>query len=139
MIRRKKGQESEKIKEDLKKKEQLKEVEKRKREKQEELAAKERVRQQIKETQEARRRQAEKDKAAREGKMLEEPAAATLKPAAPRVAAAHSETRLQLRLPTGQPLIKTFPVETTLFEVAQAVKEERGDYLYPISYHIYSN
>lgn len=127
LIRRKKGQESEKIKEELKKKEQLKEVEKRKREKQEELAAKERVRQQIKETQEARRRQAEKEKAAREGKTVLEPIAAALKPVAPRTTAAHSETRLQLRLPTGQsPLIKTFPVETTLFEVAQAVKEERG-------------
>ncbi|KAG0637658.1 ubiquitin-related domain-containing protein [Tuber brumale] len=127
LIRRKKGQESERIKEELKKKEQLKEVEKRKREKQEELAAKERVRQQIKETQEARRRQAEKERATREGKMVEEPAAAAPKPVAPRVATARSETRLQLRLPTSQPpLIKTFPAETTLFEVAQTVKEERG-------------
>ncbi|RPA90067.1 hypothetical protein L873DRAFT_1821772, partial [Choiromyces venosus 120613-1] len=127
MIRRKKGQESEKIKEELKKKEQLKEVEKRKREKQEDIAAKERVRQQIKETQEARRRQAEKEKAAREGRVVEEPAAAAPKPVAPRTSASHSETRLQLRLPVSQPpLIKTFPVETTLFEVAQTVQEERG-------------
>jgi len=127
LIRRKKGQESEKIKEELKKKEQLKEVEKRKREKREEIAAKERVRQQIKETQEARRRQAEKEKAAREGKVVEEPTVAALKPSAPRTPTAHSETRLQLRLPTSQPpLVRTFPVETTLFEVAQAVKEERG-------------
>ncbi|PWW75309.1 hypothetical protein C7212DRAFT_281028 [Tuber magnatum] len=127
LIRRKKGQESEKIKEELKKKEQLKEVEKRKREKQEEIAAKERVRQQIKETQEARRRRAEKEKAAREGKTVEEPAGTVLEPVAPRTTAAHSETRLQLRFPTSQPpLIRTFPVETTLFEVAQAVKEERG-------------
>ncbi|KAH0613188.1 uncharacterized protein H6S33_009568 [Morchella sextelata] len=126
LIRRKKGQDSDKIKEELRRKEQLKEVEKRKREKIEDAAAKERVRQQIKETQELRRQQAEREKAAREGKIIEEQRPEPTKPAAPKTVTSHTETRLQLRLPSGPPLIKIFPVDTTLFEVAEAVREERG-------------
>lgn len=130
LIRRKKGQDSDKIKEELRKKEQLKEVEKRKQEKIDDAAAKERVRKQIKETQELRKQQAEREKAQREGRVIEErfePA----KPPVSRTSASHTETRLQLRLPSGPPLIKTFPVDTTLFEVAEAVKAERGILSYP--------
>ncbi|KAL7268161.1 hypothetical protein RUND412_009230 [Rhizina undulata] len=126
LIRRKKGQEADKIKEELRKKEQLIQVEKRKREKAEDAAAKERVRQQIKETQEARKRQAECEKAAREGRAIAEPQAAPPQPTAPKVTTSHTETRLQLRVPGGQPLIKTFPADTTLFEVAGAIQSERG-------------
>jgi len=125
-IRRKKTQDSERMKEELRKKEQLREVDRRKREKIEDVHARERVKQQIKEQQEARKRQAERDKAAREGKFLEE-MPQPQKPAEPKVIASHSESRLQLRLPGGQPpLIKTFPAETTLFEVASAVEIEKG-------------
>ena len=132
-IRRKKTQETEQLKEDLRKREQLKEVEKRKREKLEDAQAKERVRQQIKEQQEARKRQAEQEKALREGRAVpseqpSQPSAAAAAAAArkPPVTASHSETRLQLRLPSGPPLVKTFAVETTLFEVASAVESDRG-------------
>lgn len=132
-IRRKKTQETEQLKEDLRKREQLKEVEKRKREKLEDAQAKERVRQQIREQQEARKRQAEQEKALREGRAVpsEQPSQASAVAAAaaarkPPVTASHSETRLQLRLPSGPPLVKTFAVETTLFEVASAVESDRG-------------
>lgn len=129
-IRRKKTQETEQLKEDLRKREQLKEVEKRKREKVEDAQAKERVRQQIREQQEARKRQAEQEKALREGRAVpsQQPPQAPAAARKPPVTASHSETRLQLRLPSGPPLVKTFPVETTLFEVASAVESDRGMY-----------
>lgn len=46
-------------------------------------------------------------------------------PSAPKPAAAYKEARLRLQTPNGT-IQKTFPVETTLFEVAQAVSEESG-------------
>jgi hypothetical protein len=130
-IRRKKTQETEQLKEELRRREQLKEVEKRKREQREDALAKERVRQKIREQQEAKRLQAEAEKAAREGKPAPTaaqpgPATPAAAPTPPKVSASHSESRLQLRLPQGQPLVKTFPAETTLFEVAGAVENERG-------------
>lgn len=115
----------------MRRKEQMKAVEANKREKLEDAKAKERVKQKIREQQEMKRAAAEREKAQREGRAVPE-AAAPAAPAAPveqpkRVIASHSEARLQLRLPAGQqPLIKTFPAETTLFEVASAVQEERG-------------
>lgn len=131
-IRRKKTQNTEQLKEELRRKEQLKEVEARKREKIDDAKAKERVREQIKEQQEARKRQAEKDKAAREGRAVhEEPTHAPV--VQHKVVASHTEARLQLRIPSGPPLIKTFPAETTLFEVASAIEEERGVYCSPLA------
>lgn len=125
-IRRKKAQDSEDIREQLRKQQQLKEVAKRKQEKVDDLKAKERVRQQIKETQEARRRNQEAEKAQRQDKaILDQQEIAKSFP--PRFKASDSETRLQLRMPTGQPaLVKTFPAETTLFEVASTVESETG-------------
>ena len=124
-IRRKHTQDTEKIKEELRKKEQLKEVQARKQEKIDDARAKQRVLDKIKETQEARRLQAEKDKAAREGRVVEE--APRVQAAEPKRVVNHAEARLQLRLPAGQPpLIKTFSADTTLFEVAAAIEEERG-------------
>ncbi|KAF8469191.1 hypothetical protein BDZ91DRAFT_89001 [Kalaharituber pfeilii] len=131
-IRRKRDAEADKIKEELRKREQLKEAEKRKMEKREDVIAREKIREKIKADQEARRLKTEQEKAAREGRTIETPVAsssvapAAVPAAAPKPAAAHSESRLQLRLPSGQPLIKTFPVDTTLFEVASAIEAERG-------------
>ncbi|KAI5784555.1 ubiquitin-related domain-containing protein [Geopyxis carbonaria] len=125
-IRRKKAQNSEDIKEQLRKQQQLKEVAKRKQEKVDDLKAKERVRQQIKETQEARRRQQESEKASREGKVVVD-SQEIAKPVTSKPTVSHSETRLQLRLPTGQPpLVKVFSADTTLFEVASTVESENG-------------
>lgn len=114
------------MKEELRRKEQLKEVEKRRKEKIEDEKAKERVRQQIRETQEARRREAEKAKAAREGRTVPEVAPAAAVPVEKKPTVNHSESRLQLRLPGQAPLVLTFPAETTLFEVAGKVESERG-------------
>lgn len=127
-IRRKNDTETDRIKEDLRKREQLKEAEKRKREKQEDAIAKEKIRTQIKADQEARRLKAEAEKAAREGRSIEATTAAapTASASQPKSASSYTETRLQLRLPSGVPLVKSFPVETTLFEVASTIEEERG-------------
>lgn len=127
-IRRKNDAEADRIKEELRKREQLKEAEKRKREKQEDALAKEKIRAQIKADQEARRLKAEADKAAREGRAIEGTASAapTAVSSQPKLAASYTEARLQLRLPSGAPLVKSFPAETTLFEVASAIEAERG-------------
>ena len=129
-IRRKSTKETADIKEDLKKKEQLKEAAAKKREKQEEIAAKERIKQKIAADKEERRLKTEKEKAEREGRAP--PAApkvaappTTSGPVASKPAAAYTETRLRLQTPSGS-VQKSFPVDTTLFEVATAVTQESG-------------
>ncbi|KAF8421932.1 ubiquitin-related domain-containing protein [Tirmania nivea] len=124
-IRRKNDAESDRIKEELRKREQLKEAEKRRREKQEDAIAKEKIRAQIKADQEARRLKAEAEKAAREGRPIEA-TAPTASASQPKSASSYTEARLQLRLPSGAPLVKSFSAETTLFEVASTIEEERG-------------
>ena len=84
----------------------------------------------IKADQEERRLRAQKEKAEREGRAPPpEPAAAPLAttsgPVASKPASAYSEARLRLQTPGGN-VQKTFPVETTLFEVAAALEQERG-------------
>ena len=128
-IRRKNDADTDRIKEELRKREQLKEAEKRRREKQEDAMAKEKIRAQIKADQETRRLKAEAERAIREGRSIEvaAPAAPTTAPASQsKPASSYTEARLQLRLPSGAPLVKSFPAETTLFEVASAIEEERG-------------
>ncbi len=133
-IRRKATKETQDIKEDLKKKEQLKEAAAKRREKQEELAAKERIRAKIKADQEARRLKSEREKAEREGRAAPEPAAAEASktPAAPpstptsKPASAYTETRLRLQMTSGT-VQKSFPVDTTLQEVAAVLLSEGAD------------
>lgn len=124
-IRRKATKETQDIKEQLQKKEQLKEAEKKRREKLEDIEAKNRIRAKIEADKAERRAKAEREKAAREGKSIPAPAQPAAPPAAPKPAAAYTETRLRLQTPSGN-LMKTFPVDTTLFEVAAAVNEESG-------------
>jgi hypothetical protein len=127
-IRRKATKEVQDIKEDLQKKEQLKEAAAKRREKQEELAAKERVRAQIKATQEERRLKTAREKAAREGQALPQEPTAQKQPVSPnsaKPASAYSESRLRLQLSSGN-VQKSFPVSTTLFEVAAALEQESG-------------
>ncbi|RPA79321.1 hypothetical protein BJ508DRAFT_415960 [Ascobolus immersus RN42] len=125
-IRRKKDSESERLKEELKAKQAKLEMEKQKKEKAADIAAKKRVEESIRLAQEERRAKAAAAKAAREGRVVEE----ALKPAVPakenNSASGATEARLQLRIQGQPPLIKTFPADTTLFEVASAVQEERG-------------
>ena len=128
-IRRKSTKETQDIKEDLEKKERLKEAAAKKREKQAEVEAKERIRRKIQADKEERRLKAEKEKAQREGRAP--PAApaetgpTTSGSVASKPASAYTETRLRLQTPNGN-IQKSFPVETTLFEVAHAVQEESG-------------
>ncbi|KAF1964982.1 hypothetical protein BU23DRAFT_561514 [Bimuria novae-zelandiae CBS 107.79] len=127
-IRMKATKESQDIKEELAKKEQLKEMQKKKREKEEEAQAKKRVLEKLEADKQERKRKAEAEKAAREGRAAPPPVA---QPAAPtssgpttsKPASAYTETRLALQTPTGR-VMKSFPVETTLFEVAHTLEEQ---------------
>ncbi|KAJ9226306.1 hypothetical protein DTO027B5_2861 [Paecilomyces variotii] len=129
-IRRKSTKESQDLKEELKKKEQLKEAAKRRKEKQEEIEAKQRIRAKIEADKEERRLKAERERAARAGQApppqpAAAPAPATSGPASSKPASAYTEARLRLQTPSGN-VMKTFPVETTLFEVAAALNQEHG-------------
>lgn len=104
----------------------MKEAAKKRREKQDELDAKARIRAKIEADKAERRAKAEKEKAEREGRAAAIPAAAPpASPAVPKPATAYTETRLRLQTPSGN-VMKTFPVETTLFEVAAALNQENG-------------
>ncbi|KAK2764000.1 hypothetical protein FQN54_009619 [Arachnomyces sp. PD_36] len=129
-IRRKNTKESQDAKEELRKKEQLKQAAQKKIEMQAEIDAKKRIRAKIEADKEERRLKAAKEKAEREGRApppapAAEPAPTTSGPVASKPASAYTEARLRLQTPSGN-VMKTFPVETTLFEVAEAVKEEKG-------------
>ncbi|KAL8938100.1 MAG: hypothetical protein Q9216_004073 [Gyalolechia sp. 2 TL-2023] len=131
-IRRKSTKETQDIKEDLKKKEQLKEAAAKRKEKQDEIEAKARIKAKIAADKEERRLKAEKEKAEREGRAGPTPAAVetstattTSGPVESRPASAYTEARLRLQTSTGS-LQKNFPVTTTLFEIAAAVTQETG-------------
>ena len=130
-IRKKSTKETQDIKEELKKKEQLKEAEKKRREKQEDIAVKERIRAKIAADKEERRLRTEREKAEREGKAAPPVPATTVAPptssgpTTSKPASAYTETRIRFQLPTGT-TVKTFPVDTTLFEVAAELGKESG-------------
>ncbi|KAL9109419.1 MAG: hypothetical protein Q9227_005926 [Pyrenula ochraceoflavens] len=129
-IRRKNTKETQDAKEDLKRKEQMKEAEKKRREKQEDVEAKQRIKAKIAADKEERRLRTEREKAEREGRAAPPPPAAAPAPTASgpttsKPASAYTETRIRFQLPTGM-ITKTFPVETTLFEVAAELSKESG-------------
>jgi hypothetical protein len=121
--------ETQDAKEELARKEQIKEAVKKRQEKAEDLEAKKRIRLKIEADKAERKRKAEEAKAAREGRAPE--AAPTAPPpveassSAPKPAAAHTEARLRLQMAGGN-VMKTFPADTTLFEVAQQLESENG-------------
>lgn len=126
-IRKKSTKEQQEAKEELARKEQYKDAAKKRKEKQDDIDAKKRIQAKIAEDKAERKRKADIEKAAREGRpaaaSAEPPPATT--PAAPKPVAAYTESRLRLQTPNGT-MQKTFPVQTTLFEVAQAAAEEKG-------------
>lgn len=129
-IRRKATRESGDIKEDLQKKERIKEAQAKRREKMADQEAKRRVQAKIEADRAERRRKAEAEKAAREGlepppPPVEVPAPTSSGPSTSKPASAYTETRLRLQTPNGT-LQKSFPVETTLFEVAHYVYAEQS-------------
>ncbi|KAH8821155.1 ubiquitin-related domain-containing protein [Xylogone sp. PMI_703] len=126
-IRMKATKEAQDIKEELQKKERIKEAEAKRKEKLDDIAAKKRIQEKIAADKEERRLKAAREKAEREGRAPPpDPstvAAAAAAPSAPRPTAAHTEARLRLQTASGN-IQKTFPVETTLFEVASALEGE---------------
>jgi hypothetical protein len=124
-IRRKSTKEGQDIKEALQAKEQVKEAEKKRQEKKNDALARKKILDQIEQDKADRRRKAEADKAARAGLAPAPEEVKVVAPAAPKPAAAYTEARLRLQTPNGT-ITKSFPVESTLFEVAHAVSQENG-------------
>ena len=125
-IRMKQTKETQNLKEELQKKEQLKEMQKKKQEKLDEAEARKKVLAKLEADKAERKRKAEAEKAVRAGQTpapIVEPAGPTSSgPTTSKPASAYTETRLALQTPTGR-VMKSFPVETTLFEVAHALEE----------------
>ncbi|CAG8949178.1 hypothetical protein HYFRA_00004801 [Hymenoscyphus fraxineus] len=124
-IRQKSTREIQDIKENLAKQEQIKIAAKKREEKIADAAAKRRIKEKIEADKEERRLKAEKVKAEREGRQIAqaaEPVAAPV-PAAERKPSVHTESRLRLQSASGT-VQKTFGVEATLFEVAQALEAD---------------
>ncbi|KAJ5931498.1 Ubiquitin-associated/translation elongation factor EF1B N-terminal eukaryote [Penicillium verrucosum] len=129
-IRRKSTKESQDAKEDLERKQQLKEAAKKKKEKQDEIDAKKRIKAKIEADKEERRLKAEKQRAERAGvapppQPAAAPAPTSSGPATSKPASAYTETRLRFQSSKGNTM-KTLPVDTTLFEVAVALREQDG-------------
>ena len=129
-INRKKTKESQDIKEQLKVKEQINDAAKKRQEKLDDIAAKKKIQAKIAADKEERRLRIEKEKAEREGRAAPAaagPVAAPVVAAAPtsKPASAYTETRLRLQTANGN-ILKTYPIETTLFEVAAELNNESG-------------
>ncbi|KAF4463461.1 h-caldesmon [Fusarium albosuccineum] len=127
-IRQKSTKESQEAKEELARKQQIKEAAQKRQEKLEDMEAKKRIKAKIEADKAERRRKAEEAKAAREGRAPEAEAAtpAAAAPAAPKPKANHNEARLRLQTDGGN-ITKTLPAETTLFELAQQLESETGN------------
>ncbi|KAJ5614347.1 UBX domain protein [Penicillium herquei] len=128
-IRRKSNKDNQTAKEELERKQMAKEAAAKKREKQEEIEAKKRIRAKIEADKEERRLRAERERAERAGvappQAAPAPAATASGPVASKPASAYTESRLRFQTSKGN-IMKTLPVETTLFEVAAALKLEDG-------------
>jgi hypothetical protein len=132
-IRMKSTKEVQDIKEKLAQQEQIKAAAAKRQEKLNDIAAKKRIQEKIAADKEARRLKAEAQKAEREGRAPPpDPSLAAAASAASSSAGSSSApkkevTEARLRLQTaGGVVMKTFPVETTLFEVAQALEGDNG-------------
>ncbi|KAF2100819.1 hypothetical protein NA57DRAFT_74417 [Rhizodiscina lignyota] len=126
-IRRKATTEGKDIKEELQRKEQIKEAQAKRREKQADIDARKAVLAKLEADKQERKRKAELEKAKRTGQALPaEPvaAAAPAAPAAPKPSSSYTEARLRLQVEGAKPIMKTYPIETTLFEVASDVEKE---------------
>jgi len=129
-IKRKGGQELQKIKEELKLKEAQKLVEQKKKEKLEDMKAKQRIKAQIEADKKERAEKAALEKALRDGTALPASASKPTGPPPPSMtsssgnSSAHKkETRLQIRLPVGNPLTTTKPSDDTLQSVLDWIRQ----------------
>ncbi|KAF5869699.1 putative ubx domain-containing protein [Botrytis fragariae] len=126
-IRMKSTKEVSDAKEKLAKDQQIKEAQAKRAEKAADVQAKKRIQEKIAADKEERRLKAEAAKALREGRAPPAPAAAPV--AAPAASSGapkvHTESRLRLQTATGV-MTKTYPVDTTLFEISQQLEAELG-------------
>lgn len=127
-IRLKATKESQDIKEELQKKERLKEAAAKRAEKKADEDARKRVLAKLEADKQERKRKAEIEKAKRAGQapppaQPQAPLATSSGPTTSKPASAYTEARLALQTSGGR-VMKTFPVETTLFEVAHALEQD---------------
>ncbi|PWY99130.1 hypothetical protein BCV70DRAFT_232629 [Testicularia cyperi] len=132
-IRRKAAQDLDEIREDLKRKEQIKEAERKRKEKVEDAAFKAKIKAQIEADKRERAEKAAAEKAAREGR-----AAVSTTPTGPSAAAlaasagpqasksTANEARLRVRAPGGM-WMGTLPADATLREVEEKVRADGKD------------
>ncbi|KAF5094029.1 hypothetical protein D0Z03_002215 [Geotrichum reessii] len=126
LIRRKRDQESAKIKDELRHKEALKEAQRKRQQAKEDALQRQKIRDRIQADKEARKREREANSAggvsSSQSTPVSKPAAA---PAAPRTAPTESKIRFRIQ---GQPpasgFLKTYPIETTLSQVAESIQAE---------------
>ena len=133
-IRRKAGQDLTEVKEEMKRKEQIKEAERKRKEKAEDAAFKAKIKAQIEAVKRERAAKAAAEKAAREGTA----APVAVQPAGPSAAAlaasagpqasksSANEARLRVRAPGGM-WTGTLPADATLNDVADKVRAEGKD------------
>lgn len=132
-IRKKQDKDLAAIKEEMKLKEAQKLAEQKRKEKLEDAKAKARIKAQIEEDKKARAEKFAKEKALRDGTALPGESSATA-PSGPKPPAANTpsasasankkETRLQIRLPVGNPVVTTRQSEDTLQSVLDWIKEQ---------------
>lgn len=127
-IRMKATKESQDIREELQKKERLKEAAAKRAEKKADEDARKRVLAKLEADKQERKRKAEIEKAKRAGQAppaapVQAPLATSSGPTTSKPASAYTEARLALQTPGGR-VMKNFPVETTLFEVAHALEQD---------------
>lgn len=107
----------------------MKDVARKRKEKQDEIDAKQRIRAKIAADKEERRLKAEREKAERAGQVSQPLSAAPVSTIPGTIiskpTSAYSEARLRFQTSKGN-IMKTFPVNTTLFEVAAALSQDDG-------------
>ncbi|KAI0153190.1 ubiquitin-related domain-containing protein [Xylariaceae sp. FL1272] len=127
-IRQKATKETQDLKEEMAKKEQIKIAAQKRQEKADDAEAKKRIKAKIEADKEERRRKAEEAKALREGRAppaVEAPAPAAAAAPAAKPTTNHNEARLRFQTSNGN-VMKTLAADTTLFEVAQMLEHESG-------------
>lgn len=126
-IRMKSTKETQDIKEELEKKERIKEAQAKRAEKLADQEAKRKVLAKLEADKQERKRKADAEKAVRAGQapppIKQETGPTSSGPTTSKPASAYTEARLALQTPGGR-VMKTFPVETTLFEVAHALEQD---------------
>jgi hypothetical protein len=130
----KSNKEQQDAKDQLAQKQAKKEAEEKRKEKHAEIEAKKRIQAKIAADKEERRLKSEREKAQRAGQTFPTGPIESSMPAGSatpssgsvsKKSSAYTETRLRLQTPAGT-VQKTFPIETTLFEVAHSISEENG-------------